>query len=65
MMTRQQMIAGLNAGRTLIQEEWADHREIEIVDALLKEGIAKEEDGWRWHENFQCERRCIVKATSQ
>lgn len=60
-MTKAEMVAGLAAGRTLIQEEWADPLEIALVDELVREGNAVATP-WEWRENFQCERRRITPA---
>lgn len=62
-MPIEMMREGIAAGRTLIQEEWSHPDDIENVDKLIAEGFAKEEDGWRWHHGYQCERRRIVRAT--
>ena len=61
MMTKDEMKAGLQAGRILIQEEWADPEEIKAVDELVAEGIAVATP-WEYKDNFQCERRRITGA---
>lgn len=60
MITKAQMIEGLAKGRTLIQEEWADAREIKAVDELVAEGKAKATP-WEYKDGFQCERRVITR----
>lgn len=62
-ITRDEIKAGLLNGRTLIQEEWADHSEIEAVDQLVNEGIAQATP-WEYRDNFQCERRKITLKNS-
>lgn len=59
-MTEEEMRAGLSAGRTLTQEEWASPEEIRIIDKLIAEGFA-EASAWEYKDNFQCERRRIYK----
>ena len=59
-MSKDEMLAGLRAGRTLIQEEWADAEEIRAVDELIAEGKARATP-WEWRDGFQCERRRIAR----
>ncbi|MBL4757515.1 MAG: hypothetical protein JKY32_07725 [Rhizobiales bacterium] len=59
-ITKAEIAAGLAAGRSLIQEEWASDKEIEWVDELISEGIAKASHDWEYHDNYQCKRRRIV-----
>lgn len=61
MMSREEMINGLKAGRTAIQEEWSNPKEIKMVDDLVSEGIAHATD-WKYRDNFQCEMRRVTKA---
>jgi hypothetical protein len=61
MMSKAEMELGLLAGRTLIQEEWADRAEIVAVDELVAEGKA-EAKPWEYRAGFQCERRVIRGA---
>lgn len=58
-MTKTEILEGLMAGRTLIQEEWADYAEISAVDQLVTEGKATA-TRWEWKSSFQCERRIIT-----
>lgn len=58
-MTKDEMKAGLLAGRRLIQEEWSSPTEIAAVDELVTEGVAKATD-WTWADGFQCERRVVT-----
>lgn len=58
-MTKEEMLVGLKAGRTLIQEEWADAAEIQTVDELIADGSAQSTP-WEWRDEFQCERRRIT-----
>lgn len=58
-MTKDEMREGFLQGRTLIQEEWAPHDEIQAVDELIKEGVAEVEDDWRYIDTYQCERRRV------
>jgi len=58
-MTKEQMAAGFARGRSLIQEEWANPAEIKWVDELIAEGKAAAEP-WKYHENFQCEKRRVT-----
>lgn len=62
-MTKDEMITGLQAGRTLIQEEWAAHEEVQCVDELVDEGVATA-TAWEWRDNFQCRRRIIRAKTT-
>lgn len=54
--------AGLLAGRRLIQEEWSTAAEIELIDKLVVEGIARATP-WEWSDNYQCERRYVIGIT--
>lgn len=63
MITKKEMEEGLAKGRTLIQEEWADKREIAFVDELIAEGKA-EATPWEYKDNFQCRRRRITRKAS-
>ena len=56
---KEEMADGLRAGRTLIQEEWANPQEIAWVDELIAEGKAHASP-WEYKDNFQCERRSIT-----
>ena len=58
-MTKYEMLAGLKAGRALIQEEWADPAEIKAIDELLASGDAVASP-WEYKSGFQCERRRIT-----
>lgn len=58
-MTKDEMAAGLAAGRRLIQEEWAHRQEIAWVDELVAEDKA-EAGPWEYKDGFQCERRVIT-----
>jgi hypothetical protein len=62
-ITKEAMAAGLAAGRTLTQEEWAHPSEKQWADELIAEGKATATQ-WRYKDNFQCEMRKItgVKA---
>lgn len=60
-MSKEEISIGLKAGRTLIQEEWADRLEIVAVDELIKEGIAKATP-WEYKDNFQCEYRKVTSV---
>jgi hypothetical protein len=60
-MTKEEMLEGLLAGRKLIQEEWSDKSEIQAVDELVAEGKAFATK-WEYRDNFQCEMRSVVKA---
>lgn len=61
-MSREEMAAGFAAGRSLIQEEWANSQEIAWVDELIAEGKATA-TAWEYHPNYQCERRRVTGAT--
>jgi hypothetical protein len=63
-MTREEMAAGFAAGRSLIQEEWANSQEIAWVDELIAEGKATA-TAWDYHPNFQCERRRVSGVASE
>ena len=63
-MTKSEMAEGLAAGRTLIQEEWANSDEIEWVDELIAEGRAVATP-WEYRDGFQCLRRRISGAGAQ
>lgn len=39
-MTREEIIEGLRAGRTLVQDGWATEQEVRVVDDLVREGLA-------------------------
>lgn len=58
-ITKDEMRAGLAAGRRLIQEEWAHPDEIRFVNELVTEAIAIA-GAWEWSDGFQCERRTIT-----
>lgn len=58
-MTKEQIRAGLKAGRSLIQEEWADPGEIKDVDDLISEGAAAATP-WEYKDGYQCERRKVT-----
>lgn len=58
-MTKDEILEGLRAGRTLIQEEWSTYAEIEAVNQLVLEGYASA-TRWEWKSSFQCERRVIT-----
>lgn len=58
-ITKDEMRSGLNAGRRLIQEEWAHHDEIRFVNELVKEGAA-EAGPWEYKDGFQCQRRVVT-----
>ncbi|SFV31226.1 hypothetical protein SAMN05216456_1274 [Devosia crocina] len=58
-MTKEQILDGLIAGRTLIQEEWAIYAEIQAVDELVAENKATA-TRWEWRPSYQCERRVIT-----
>ncbi|MGJ5163214.1 hypothetical protein [Bradyrhizobium sp. HKCCYLR1051] len=60
-ITKDEIAAGLNAGRPLIQEEWANPQEIAWVDELIAEGIAQATP-FEWKPGFQCERRIVTRA---
>jgi hypothetical protein len=60
-ITKDEMRAGLLAGRRLIQEEWAHPDEIRFVNELVAEAIAVA-SAWEWSDGFQCERRIITQA---
>lgn len=60
-MSKEEMKAGLQAGRRLVQEEWAHPDEIRFVEELIAEGIAQA-SAWEWRDGFQCERRIITRA---
>ena len=53
------MRQGLARGRRLTQEEWAHPDEIRFVDELVAEGAAAVTE-WKYHDNFQCERRYVT-----
>lgn len=55
-MTKEEMRDGLDAGRVLVQEEWADKEEIRAVDELVAEGTAFATP-WEYKDGFQCEHR--------
>lgn len=61
-MDVEEMRRGLSAGRTLIQEEWADPADIARADDLIAEGFAAATP-WRWKDNYQCEMRRVYLAT--
>jgi hypothetical protein len=61
-LTKAEMAAGLAAGRTLIQEEWANPQEIASVDELIAEGKASA-TSWEYREGLQCERRLVTGAS--
>lgn len=60
MMTREQLEAGFAQGRTCTQEEWANPKEIALVDDLIKEGKATVTREWAYHDNFQCSFRKVT-----
>ncbi len=60
-LSKDEMRAGLSAGRTLIQEEWAASSEIAAVDELVAEGFAAA-TAWAYVDGFQCERRTVRLA---
>jgi hypothetical protein len=62
-MSREEMAAGFAAGRSLIQEEWANAQEIAWVDELIAEGKAMA-TAWEYHPNYQCERRRVTGTAS-
>lgn len=57
-MTKDEMRAGLVAGRKLRQEEWSQPEEIRAVDELIAEGVATATK-WEYRFGFQCEVRDI------
>lgn len=57
-MTKDEIRAGLAAGRTLVQEEWCAASERQAVDELIEEGVAVS-SGWEYKSNFQCEVRKV------
>ncbi len=59
-MTKDEMAVGFSQGRRLIQEEWSAPDEIKAVDECIADGKCAVEDDWRYHDNFQCERRIVV-----
>lgn len=59
MMTKDEMERGFARGRTLIQEEWADPKEIESVNELIEEGKAKS-TAWSYSDKCQCEIRFVT-----
>lgn len=58
-MTKEEMRAGLAAGRRLSQEEWAHPLEKQWVDELVAEGAAQATP-WEYSGNFQCECRTVT-----
>lgn len=61
-MTKAEMKDGLLRGGLLIQEEWADRKEIEAIDQLVAEGIVYATE-WTYRDNFQCKRRMVSKLS--
>lgn len=57
-MSKDEILEGLRAHRTLIQEEWATYAEIQAVNELVLEGYAKA-TRWEWKASHQCECRTI------
>lgn len=57
-MTKDEMRAGLEAGRALVQEEWAHPDEIRFVDELVAEGVCVA-GPWEYRDGFRCERRRV------
>lgn len=62
-MSKDEIRAGLEAGRKLVQEEWCNPAEVTAIDELVDEGVA-EATPWQWHDNFQCERRIVTRAAA-
>lgn len=60
-MKKDEMKAGLLAGRRLRQEEWSEIHEINAVDELVAEGIATVTP-WAYRDGFQCEVRDVTRA---
>lgn len=60
-MNKDEIRAGLLAGRILCQEEWSSAAEIRAVDELVSEGAAQAEE-WRYSDGFQCARRYVRAA---
>lgn len=63
-MTKEEMRIGLGKGWRLCQEEWSTPDEIKWVDELVEEGFAVATP-FKYHDNFQCERRYVSRSTGK